>query len=193
VTGGVFAQLFGSLGRPYLSKCISKWSYTKDCISVAESHRWCDGGHLQGGRKGLDDAGMETRGSGGNGERIVQSLAGGRPQTGRRHVFRMGLVFDGLWGKCYRSQEGAASAAEDKFGYREVLKESDEDKKRNLFARKPALTSRQSACGTVVENGWTDAKDGEAAVLTAQLYLFCGDNAARREGRGYREVDDPDF
>jgi hypothetical protein len=73
------------------------------------------------------------------------------------------------------------------------VKESDEDKKRNLFARKPALTSRQSACGTVVENGWTDAKDGEAAVLTAQLYLFCGDNAARREGRGYREVDDPDF
>lgn len=78
-------------------------SYTKDCICVAESHCRRDGGHLQGGGKGLDDAGMETGSSGGDGERIVQSLASGRPQTGRRHVFRIKLVFDGLWGECCRS------------------------------------------------------------------------------------------
>ena len=87
----------------FCQKCIVKKNYTENCISVAESHCRCDGGHFQGGGKRLDDAGMETGSSGGNGEGIVQSLAGGRPQIGRRHAFRTARVLDSFRGKRCRS------------------------------------------------------------------------------------------
>jgi len=71
------------------SKQATTTKYTKDCISIAERHCRRDRGHFQAGRQRLDDSGMETGSSRGDGECIVQSLAGGGSQTGWRHVFRI--------------------------------------------------------------------------------------------------------
>jgi hypothetical protein len=174
-------------------KCVWRGRYTKDGICVAEGHRRCDGGHLQGGGKGLDDAGMETGSSGGNGERIVQSLAGGRPQAGRRHAFRIkGFVFDGLGGAIV-DQVQKASAAKDEFGYRGVVKESDEEKTGTCYEKtrpdQPAVYLRDSR----VER--EDQRKHAVKQLSQRpnfTFIF-GDNAARRDGRGVQGGRGPGY
>ena len=79
--GGCLCPIIWLFRQALSSKGATTAKYTKDCISIAESHRRRDWGHFQAGRQGLDDAGVETGSSRGDGERIVQSLAGGGSQA----------------------------------------------------------------------------------------------------------------
>jgi len=78
---GCLCPIIWFFRQTLLSKRATKAKCTKDCISIAESHCRRDGSDLQAGRQGLDDAGVETGSSRGDGESIVQSLAGGGSQA----------------------------------------------------------------------------------------------------------------